>query len=171
MLKYDTTHASQQHYSEWRHTGSKTPPTYYTYLQGRPLFQSLTQWAQSLPTPYNSKSTCLAYRSSLLSQVTAPDPSSVVGATNLATPHNHPCANCTLHVTVNPHVTLTSGVRKLQDLAQKIHMSEEAQEEAETLVFVAGLVSSRTLPWQETSAGRSQQIAHGGPQSRRRARG
>ena len=35
---------------------------------------------------------------------------------------------------VNPHVTLTSGVQKLQDLAQKICLLEEAQEEAETSV-------------------------------------
>lgn len=46
-----------------------------------------------------------------------------------------------------PHVTLTSGVRKLQDLVQKICISKEAQEEAEVSAQVAGLVSGCTLPW------------------------
>ena len=73
----------------------------------------------------------------------------------------------TLPVMVNPHVTLTSSVQKLQELVQKIRTSEEAQEEAKVLVQVAGLVSSHTLHWQETSAGRSRQMAHSGPQSRR----
>ena len=48
---------------------------------------------------------------------------------------------------VCPCLTLTSGVQKLQDLAQKIHTMEEAQERAEMLVQVAGLVSSCTLLW------------------------
>ena len=55
---------------------------------------------------------------------------------------NHPC------------VALTPGVHKLQALAQKKTTSEEAQEEAETQLRVATLVSSDTLPWMETSAGR-----------------
>ena len=71
-----------------------------------------------------------------------------------------------LSVTVCPHVTLTSGVWKLQDLVQKICTLKEGQEEAEMSVWVAGLVSSCTLPWQETSAGRSWQMACGGLQSR-----
>ena len=49
----------------------------------------------------------------------------------------------------------------MQDLAQKIHTLEEAQEEAETQLRVATLVSNPTLPWQEPSAGRGQQMAHG----------
>ena len=65
-----------------------------------------------------------------------------------------------------PCVTLTHGVQKLQDLVQKIRTLKEAQEEAETLIGVAELVSSCTVPWQETSAGRSQQMAHGELQSR-----
>jgi len=46
----------------------------------------------------------------------------------------------------HPHVTLTDGVCKLQDMAQKICTSKEAQKEAEMLVQVARLVSSHTLP-------------------------
>ena len=42
-----------------------------------------------------------------------------------------------------PHVTLMSSVRKVQDLAQKIHISEEAQEEAEVSARVAGLTAHR----------------------------
>ena len=43
-------------------------------------------------------------------------------------------------------MNLTSGIWKLQDLAQKICISEEAQEEVDVLAQVAGLVSSYTLP-------------------------
>ena len=51
---------------------------------------------------------------------------------------------------VRSHITLTSGVQKLQDLAQKICTSEKAQEEAEVSAHMAGLVSGHTLPWQLT---------------------
>ena len=54
---------------------------------------------------------------------------------------------------VRPCMTLTLGVRQLQALAQKICTSEEAQEEAETQLRVAVLVSN-PLPWQSTSTGR-----------------
>ena len=62
-------------------------------------------------------------------------------------------------------MALTPGVRQLQALAQKIRTSEDAQEEAEVQLRVAMLVSG-PLPWQNTSAGRGQQTAHGGPLSR-----
>ena len=65
-----------------------------------------------------------------------------------------------------PCVALTPGVCQLQALAQKIRTSEDAQEEAEVQLRVAALVSG-PLPWQNTSAGRGQQMAHGGPLSRR----
>ena len=51
-------------------------------------------------------------------------------------------------------MTVTDGMHKLQNLVQKICVSEEAQEEAETQLRVAALVSSDTLPWMESSAGR-----------------
>src|SRR6201996_8207154 len=41
-----------------------------------------------------------------------------------------------------PRVALTPGVRQLQALAQKIHTSEDAQEEAEVQLRVAALVSN-----------------------------
>ena len=65
-----------------------------------------------------------------------------------------------------PRVVLTPGMRRLQALAQQIHTSEEAQEEAEVQLDVAALVSG-LLPWQNTSAGRGRQTACGGPLSRR----
>ena len=64
-----------------------------------------------------------------------------------------------------PCVALTPGVRQLQALAQKIHTSEDTQEEAETQLKVATLVSG-LLPWQNTSTGRGRQMARGGPLSR-----
>ena len=66
----------------------------------------------------------------------------------------------------HPCVTITEGVHKLQDMAQKIHTLEETQEEAETQLRIATLVCSNTLPWMESSAGRDQQMAHGGLLSR-----
>ena len=62
-------------------------------------------------------------------------------------------------------MALTPGVCQLQALAQKIRTSDDAQEEAETQLRVATLVSG-PLPWQNTSAGRGRQVARGGPLSR-----
>ena len=73
---------------------------------------------------------------------------------------------CRSVVTTNPHVTIPKHVHQLQALAQKICTSEEAQEEAEMQLRVATLVSSDTLPWMETSAGRGWQMAHSGSLSR-----
>ena len=64
-------------------------------------------------------------------------------------------------------MAVTDSMHKLQDMVQRIQVSEEAQEEVEMSVQVAGLVSSCTLPQQETSAGRSRQMACSSLLSRR----
>ena len=77
----------------------------------------------------------------------------------------HVTSQMDINVMNHPCMDLGDGMRQLQKMAQEYWQSEEAQEEAETQLRIAALVSNPTLPW-ETSAGRGQQMARGGPLSR-----